>query len=104
MTVLIPGLLLSFLQRWLREKARCSAWKGTRAGIRVRVALEIEREHQEHLLLSVLLAYLTAEVKRSLMLKMTSSPHRKPLQQFTDLFVQRHSNVSILYADIVHFT
>ena len=30
------------------------------------------------------------------MLKMTSSPLSKPMQQFTDLFVQRHSNV-ILY-------
>ena len=60
------------------------------------------------------------------MLKMTSdSDVPRPLQQFSDLFVQRHSNVtpplpdlsldelqcyhfvlqvSILYADIVHFT
>lgn len=33
-----------------------------------------------------------------------SYPSSQHLSQFQDLFVQRHSNVSILYADIVNFT
>ena len=47
------------------------------------------------------------QVKRSLMLKMTdisAYSHSRQMAQFEDLFVQRHSNVSILYADIVNFT
>ena len=39
------------------------------------------------------------------MLKMTeSSVQSRQVSQFEDLFVQRHNNVSILYADIVNFT
>ena len=39
------------------------------------------------------------------MLKMTeSSVQSRQVRQFEDLFVQRHNNVSILYADIVNFT
>ena len=34
----------------------------------------------------------------------SSTLSSQPLSQFQDLFVQRHSNVSILYADIVNFT
>ena len=34
----------------------------------------------------------------------TSCVPLRPAAQFEDLFVQRHSNVSILYADIVNFT
>ena len=39
------------------------AWAGTRQSIETRVALECEREHQEHFLLSVMLAYRAAEVR-----------------------------------------
>ena len=39
------------------------------------------------------------------MLKMTEGYiQQRQVSQFQDLFVQRHSNVSILYADIVNFT
>ena len=41
------------------------------------------------------------------MVKMTDSSsygQSRRMAQFEDLFVQRHSNVSILYADIVNFT
>ena len=41
------------------------------------------------------------------MVKMTDSSsygQSRQMAQFEDLFVQRHSNVSILYADIVNFT
>ena len=48
-----------------------------------------------------------SQVKRSLMEKMrnnsTLENSARPAQ-FEDLFVQRHINVSILYADIVNFT
>ena len=45
--------------------------------------------------MSVMPAYIAAEVKRSLMLKMTDSysAQQRQTAQFQDLFVQRHSNV-----------
>ena len=53
------------------------------------------------------LNHLLFQVKRSLMVKMTDScsyGQSRQMAQFEDLYVQRHSNVSILYADIVNFT
>lgn len=53
---------------------------------------------QEQLLLSVIPAYIAAEVKRRIMLKMASSCNdnvkRPPAKQrFHELYVQRHNNV-----------
>ena len=36
--------------------------------------------------------------------KMSNSSSTQPLSPFQNLFVQRHNDVSILYADIVNFT
>ena len=44
---------------------RSRAWEGTRQSIQTRVNLECQKEHQEHLLLSVMPAYIAAEVSGS---------------------------------------
>uniref|UniRef100_A0A1B0D560 adenylate cyclase n=1 Tax=Phlebotomus papatasi TaxID=29031 RepID=A0A1B0D560_PHLPP len=48
------------------------------------------------------------KVKRSIMLKMADACHHQAgggqTTRFHELYVQRHNNVSILYADIVNFT
>lgn len=46
------------------------------------------------------------QVKRSIMLKMADACQRAGGQQtrFHEMHVQRHNNVTILYADIVNFT
>ena len=43
-------------------RIRKNAWRGTQQSIKTRVNLECEKEHQEHLLLSVMPAYIAAEV------------------------------------------
>ena len=50
--------------------------------------------------------YYFFKVKRSIMLKMADACQRAGGQQtrFHEMHVQRHNNVSILYADIVNFT
>ena len=62
----ISALVLSVFQghyyRSMERRMRCYAWAGTRQSIETRVTLECEREHQEHLLLSVMPAYIAAEV------------------------------------------
>ncbi|XP_014665401.1 PREDICTED: adenylate cyclase type 2-like [Priapulus caudatus] len=65
----------------------------------------------EQLLLSVIPAYIAAEVKRGIVLKMHQSstdisrrPSAPPSSMFHEMYVQMHKNVSILYADIVNFT
>lgn len=94
--------------RIMSDAAHNRTVDGTRIGIEQRVKLECEREQQEQLLLSVIPAYIAAEVKRSIMLKMADACQRAGGQaysaRFHELHVQRHNNVSILYADIVNFT
>ena len=55
----VQGNLYSSMERSMR----CSAWAVTRQSIETRVDLECEKEHQEHLLLSVMPAYIAAEVR-----------------------------------------
>ncbi|XP_055628937.1 adenylate cyclase type 2 isoform X2 [Toxorhynchites rutilus septentrionalis] len=93
--------------RIMSDAAHIDAVDGTRTGIEQRVRLECEREQQEQLLLSVIPAYIAAEVKRSIMLKMADACQTAGGQtqtRFHEMHVQRHNNVSILYADIVNFT
>lgn len=92
--------------RIMSDAAHIATVDGTRTGIEHRVKLECEREQQEQLLLSVIPAYIAAEVKRSIMLKMHECHQSSGQSQtrFHEMHVQRHNNVSILYADIVNFT
>ncbi|XP_031622871.1 adenylate cyclase type 2 isoform X2 [Contarinia nasturtii] len=92
--------------RIMSDAAHNRTVDGTRTGIQQRVKLECEREQQEQLLLSVIPAYIAAEVKRSIMLKMADACQRAGGQQtrFHEMHIQHHHNVSILYADIVNFT
>lgn len=49
--------------------------------------------------------FLLSQVKRSIMLKMADACADSSKQtRFHEMHVQRHNNVSILYADIVNFT
>ncbi|XP_053606386.1 adenylate cyclase type 2-like isoform X2 [Plodia interpunctella] len=91
--------------RVLTERAHRNTFAGTRTCLEQRVKLECEKEQQERLLLSVIPAYIAAEVKRSIMLKMADACADSSKQtRFHEMHVQRHNNVSILYADIVNFT
>ncbi|XP_017783531.1 PREDICTED: adenylate cyclase type 2 isoform X3 [Nicrophorus vespilloides] len=91
--------------RYMTEGAHRRTFVGTRTCIESRVKLECEKEQQEQLLLSVIPAYIAAEVKRSIMLKMADACQEVTNKQsFHEMYVQRHNNVSILYADIVNFT
>jgi hypothetical protein len=49
----------------MEMRMRIRAWEGTHQSIKTRVNLECEKEHQEHLLLSVMPAYIAAEVSGS---------------------------------------
>ncbi|XP_054285500.1 adenylate cyclase type 2-like isoform X1 [Macrosteles quadrilineatus] len=103
---LVSGSVAGFYYRLMTEAAHERTFVGTRTCIESRVKLECEKEQQEQLLLSVIPAYIAAEVKRSIMLKMADACQDMSNKQtrFHEMYVQRHNNVSILYADIVNFT
>ncbi|XP_046660486.1 adenylate cyclase type 2 isoform X2 [Homalodisca vitripennis] len=103
---LLAASIGGFYYRHMTEAAHQQTFVGTRTCIESRVKLECEKEQQEQLLLSVIPAYIAAEVKRSIMLKMADACQDMSNKQtrFHEMYVQRHNNVSILYADIVNFT
>ncbi|XP_076646961.1 adenylate cyclase type 2 Ac76E isoform X2 [Halictus rubicundus] len=104
---LISAVLAGSYYSILTAKAHSRTFSGTKTVIESRIKLECEREQQEQLLLSVIPAYIAAEVKRSIMLKMADACQEASQHQqtrFHEMYVQRHNNVSILYADIVNFT
>ncbi|XP_075978653.1 adenylate cyclase type 2 Ac76E [Anticarsia gemmatalis] len=105
LTLLLSASGIGIYYRALTERAHRNTFAGTRTCLEQRVKLECEREQQERLLLSVIPAYIAAEVKRSIMLKMADACADSSKQtRFHEMHVQRHNNVSILYADIVNFT
>ncbi|XP_063623161.1 adenylate cyclase type 2 isoform X1 [Cydia splendana] len=105
LALLMSASGIGLYYRALTERAHRNTFAGTRTCLEQRVKLECEREQQERLLLSVIPAYIAAEVKRSIMLKMADACADASKQtRFHEMHVQRHNNVSILYADIVNFT
>lgn len=104
---LLAAILAGMYYRVLTAAAHRKTFSGTKTVIESRIKLECEREQQEQLLLSVIPAYIAAEVKRSIMLKMADAcqeANKHKQTTFQEMYVQRHNNVSILYADIVNFT
>ncbi|XP_032672323.1 adenylate cyclase type 2 [Odontomachus brunneus] len=104
---LLAAILAGLYYRLLTASALRKTFSGTKTVIESRIKLECEREQQEQLLLSVIPAYIAAEVKRSIMLKMADAcqeANKHKQTTFQEMYVQRHNNVSILYADIVNFT
>ncbi|XP_073912128.1 adenylate cyclase type 7 isoform X2 [Castor canadensis] len=74
--------------------------------IQIRRKLRMEKRQQENLLLSVLPAHISMGMKLAIIerLKEHGDRHHAPDNNFHSLYVKRHQNVSILYADIVGFT
>ncbi|XP_057569040.1 adenylate cyclase type 7 isoform X3 [Hippopotamus amphibius kiboko] len=74
--------------------------------IQIRHKLRIEKRQQENLLLSVLPAHISMGMKLAIIERLKERGDRRymPDNNFHSLYVKRHQNVSILYADIVGFT
>jgi len=101
--LLLSANLIGYYYQFMSSKSQKRTFEQIRSTVESRVKLECEKEHQEQLLLSVIPAYIAAEVKRNIMLRMADSLSATQ-QRFQEMYVQRHNNVSILYADIVNFT
>ncbi|XP_050427048.1 Ca(2+)/calmodulin-responsive adenylate cyclase isoform X2 [Adelges cooleyi] len=88
----IIGLVLHILM----EQAQRRVFLDTRNCIAARLDMEDENEKLERLLLSVLPQHVALEMKNDIMCPVEG--------QFHKIYIQRHDNVSILFADIVGFT
>ncbi|XP_064651724.1 adenylate cyclase type 3-like [Lineus longissimus] len=84
---------ISFL---LMDKKQRKAFLETKGSLSVKVLIEQESKVQERLLLSVLPKHVADEVLKDM--------GRTIDTQFRKIYMSRHENVSILFADIVGFT
>ncbi|XP_029109132.1 adenylate cyclase type 1-like [Scleropages formosus] len=95
--VLFTSVNLSGLfVRILTERAQRKAFLQARNCIEERLRMEDENEKQERLLMSLLPRNVAMEMKEDFL--------KPPERIFHKIYIQRHDNVSILFADIVGFT
>ncbi|GAB1599505.1 uncharacterized protein LOC115219753, partial [Argonauta hians] len=80
----------------LTDRTQRKTFYDTRNCIAARLEIEDENEKLEKLLLSVLPQHVAMEMKDDI-----TTPHQG---MFHKIYIQRHDNVSILFADIVGFT
>ncbi|XP_060940608.1 adenylate cyclase type 1-like [Limanda limanda] len=96
-TVLFTSVNLSGLfVRILTERAQRKAFLQARNCIEEKLQMEDENEKQERLLMSLLPRNVAMEMKEDFL--------KPPERIFHKIYIQRHDNVSILFADIVGFT
>nr|DBA17045.1 TPA: hypothetical protein GDO54_002560 [Pyxicephalus adspersus] len=103
--IFICGNLMGAFHKYHMQDASRDLYSYTVKCIRVKMKLEMQKRQQESLLLSVLPVYISMEMKLAIQdrLKETNDI-RQSDKNFHSLYVKRHQNVSILYADIVGFT
>lgn len=87
------GIMLHFP----REQSQRKAFLETRDCVEARLKIQRENQQQEQLLLSVLPRHVAMEMKNDI----AGQPRE---EQFHKIYIQRHENVSILFADICGFT
>ncbi|KAL5022129.1 hypothetical protein ScPMuIL_001284, partial [Solemya velum] len=100
--ILLCGNLIGLYHKYLSDITHRRTFLEARNYIESMVKLEKEKKQQEELLISCIPSDLVQEMKEDLTKKlMCKTPRITP---FHGLYVQKHDNVSILYADIVNFT
>ncbi|CAL8297074.1 unnamed protein product [Lota lota] len=100
------GNLAGAYHKHLMDLALKQTYQDTCNCIKSPIKLEFEKHQQERLLLSLLPAHI-ARVMKAEIIQRLQGPNfgrAENTNNFHNLYVQRHTNVSILYADIVGFT
>ncbi|XP_023559281.1 adenylate cyclase type 7 isoform X3 [Octodon degus] len=105
-TVLLCGNITGAFHKHQMQDASRDLFTYTVKCIQIRRKLRIEKRQQENLLLSVLPAHISMGMKLAIIERLKDGGDRRymPDNNFHSLYVKRHQNVSILYADIVGFT
>ncbi|XP_041095490.1 adenylate cyclase type 2-like isoform X1 [Polyodon spathula] len=103
--VFICANLVGVYHKTLTERALQNTCKDGINFRQSRSKLVNEKKQQEHLLLSVLPAYIALEMKAEIIERLKDKqPRLENKNNFHNLYVKQHKHVSILYADIVGFT
>lgn len=96
-TLLLAVNTIGLFSHYPSKAAQRQAFLETRQCIEARLSIQRENQKQEQLLLSVLPRHVAMEMKADIAKKPQDS-------MFHKIYIQRHENVSILFADICGFT
>lgn len=96
--IFICANITGVFTKYPTEISQRRAFLETRRCIESRLTIMKENQNQERLLLSVLPRYVAMEMKADI------ESGRTETLQFHKIYIQRHENVSILFADIEGFT
>ncbi|KDR18334.1 Adenylate cyclase type 3, partial [Zootermopsis nevadensis] len=94
--LLLTANLLGLTSCYLADNQQRRAFLETRQSLEMKLVIEEQSAEQERLLLSVLPEHVAVKMRQDLGSSKDS--------QFKKIYMSRHENVSILYADIVGFT
>ncbi|KAL8194953.1 UNVERIFIED_CONTAM: Adenylate cyclase type 7 [Gekko kuhli] len=104
-SIFLCGNLMGAFHKHQIQDASLDLYRYTLKCIQVQMKLKIEKRQQESLLLSILPAHISMGMKLAIIERLKETNDRKKHDNnFHSLYVKRHQNVSILYADIVGFT
>ncbi|XP_044752334.1 adenylate cyclase type 3 [Coccinella septempunctata] len=93
--LLLTAIILGLTWYVIEDKQKRTAFLETRQSLEVKLVIEEQSAEQEQLLLSVLPEHVAVQMRQDL---------DRADSQFKKIYMSRHENVSILYADIVGFT
>ncbi|KAM3860999.1 adenylate cyclase type 3-like [Diretmus argenteus] len=91
------------LSYYMADRMYRAAFLEARQSLEVKLTLEEQSTQQEELLLSILPKHIADEMLQG-MKRQANQSEVQQQQQFNTMYMYRHENVSILFADIVGFT
>uniref|UniRef100_A0A672G7U4 adenylate cyclase n=1 Tax=Salarias fasciatus TaxID=181472 RepID=A0A672G7U4_SALFA len=98
--IYVCAITVGIMSYYMADRKHRKAFLEARQSLEVKLNLEEQSQQQERLLLSILPKHIADEMLQD----MKKEPSQKEMQQFNTMYMYRHENVSILFADIVGFT
>uniref|UniRef100_A0A6I8NSD8 adenylate cyclase n=1 Tax=Ornithorhynchus anatinus TaxID=9258 RepID=A0A6I8NSD8_ORNAN len=98
--IYLCAIAVGIMSYYMADRKHRKAFLEARQSLEVKINLEEQGQQQESLMLSILPKHVADEMLKD----MKRDKTQKELQQFNTMYMYRHENVSILFADIVGFT
>ncbi|XP_053087581.1 adenylate cyclase type 3-like [Pangasianodon hypophthalmus] len=95
------AVVVGVMSYFMADRKYRTAFLEAKQSLEVRLTLEEQSQQQEELLLSILPKHIADEMLQGMK---NEANQKSEAQQFNTMYMYRHENVSILFADIVGFT
>uniref|UniRef100_A0A3Q3ATM0 Adenylate cyclase type 3 n=1 Tax=Kryptolebias marmoratus TaxID=37003 RepID=A0A3Q3ATM0_KRYMA len=99
----VCAAIVGVMSFYMADRKYRTAFLEARQSLQVKLTLEEQSTQQEELLLSILPKHIADEMLQG-MKNQADQTDMQQQQQFNTMYMYRHENVSILFADIVGFT